>query len=68
MLSDFFTCHYRHLIIYVALPYLMQQGMTALHFAGESGDLEVANALLERGAAIDLQDNVRLLFVTEWSI
>ena len=54
------ACHYRHLIIYVALSHLMQDGMTALHLASRNGHVEVATALLEKGATIDLTDLVSL--------
>ena len=54
------ACHYRHLIIYVALSHLMQEGMTALHLASRSGHVNVATALLEKGAAIDLTNLVSL--------
>ena len=52
------ACHYRHLIIYVTLSHLMQWGLTALIRACESGHVEVAKALLEKGAAPDLKDGV----------
>ena len=52
--------HYRHSIVYVALSHLMQEGMTALHLAFSNGHVEVATALLEKGAAIDLTDLVSL--------
>ena len=54
------ACHYRHLIVYVALSHLMQERMTALHLASRNGHVEVATALLEKGAAIDLTDAVSL--------
>ena len=45
------------------LPCLMQAGYTALHWASMKGHLEVAKALLEKGAATDLTDNVSLLCI-----
>ena len=41
----------------------MQAGYTALHWASMKGHLEVAKALLEKGAATDLTDEVSLLCV-----
>ena len=39
----------------------MQCNMTALHHAAVQGHVEVAKALLEKGAATDLTDEVSLL-------
>ena len=65
MLSVFVTCHYRHLIICVALSHLMQTVRTALHNACANGHLEVVTILLANGASQDMKDKdgVRLLYV-----
>ena len=37
---------------------------TALHAACKHGHMDVANLLLQHGAVVDGQDNVRLLYVS----
>ena len=39
----------------------IQKGDSALHFSSIMGDVEVVKALLERGARVNLQDEVRCL-------
>ena len=57
------ACHYRHLIICVALSHLMQSGQTALHKACYSGQVEIVKTLTQAGASIDQKNLVRLLYV-----
>ena len=44
----------------IALSLLMQHGMTPLHHASLYGHVEIAKALLEKGAATDITDTVSL--------
>ena len=57
------ACHYKHSIIYDALFHLMQDRRTALSRVCEDGYVEIVKALLDKGAVIDLTDEVSLLCV-----
>ncbi len=45
---------------------IWQNQWTPLHFAAELGKLDVAQLLVQSGANIDAQDNVRGVGALEW--
>ena len=52
----------RHMYIhFVNLIVTQQAGKTPLHYAAESGNAEVVNALLKAGSKVDEKDKVSML-------
>ena len=41
--------------------HLLQNGTTPLHVASQNVDISVVNLLLDKGAAVDLPDKVRMI-------
>ena len=62
----FVACHYTSMLDHSS--HLMQLKQTALHYACSRGHVDIARLLIESGASIDPEDNVRLFVVCPWSM
>lgn len=56
---DYLTLSFFNQFILHRIIFFLQNGKTALHGAAEKGHLEIVNALLQAGADVNLQNNVR---------